>query len=240
MKKYTELKEAEQKLLQGAEQKLMQKLEQEQAVGIPSIPDNLKPENIGQLLQKTPEKEVTNARINWKSVRAVSGGMAAIAALLFIICIPRFAMGGGSKSDCATGAAMEMMQEAVVETKAASAAVTEDAESERRPTGCSPESALGGGMNQDKGAETEAGELDFALRFEGDYVAACAEGDNLYVLQKTLSYELYIVNLADTSDWKKINPEIPDDEVIVKLEWKDNELYAVNEQGKEYACPTEN
>ena len=50
MKKYTELKEAEQKLLQGAERKLMQKLEQEQAVGIPSIPDNLKPENIGQLL----------------------------------------------------------------------------------------------------------------------------------------------------------------------------------------------
>lgn len=240
MKKYTELKQAEQKLLQGAEQKLLQELEQEKKAGIPSIPDNLKPENIGQLLERKPEKAVTNAWINRKRFSAVSGGMVAIAAMLFIICIPRLAMGGGSRSDYATGAAMEMAQEAIVATTAAAAAVTESEEPELRPTGCSPESALGGGLNQDKGAETEVGTLDYMPQFDGDYVASCVEGDTLYMLQKTSVYELYIVNLAATSDWKKINPEIPDDEVIIKLELKNEEMCFYSEQGDIYTCPIEN
>ncbi len=240
MKKYTELIEEEQKLLQGAEKKLLQKLEQEKSSGIPSIPDSLKPDNIGYLLEKRPEKKTTEERINWNGFYKVAGGLVAVLALVFSIGVPRLAMGGGSSADCVNGAAMEMAQEAIAETKAASAAVTEDAESELRPTGCSPESALGESLLQDKGAETEAGALDFMPQFEGDYVAACVVGDTLYMLQKKSAYELYIVNLADTSDWKKINPEIPDDEVIIKLEWKENKLYAVNEQGGEYACPMEN
>ncbi|MBP3544177.1 MAG: hypothetical protein J6J86_08115, partial [Lachnospiraceae bacterium] len=134
MKKYIELKEAEQKLLQGAEQKLLQKLEQEKTAGIPSIPESLKPDNIGQLLERKPEKETLQAGINWKRFSVASGGMVAIAAMLFIICIPRLAMGGGSTADCANGAAVEMMQDAMVETKAASAAVAGEAEAEFRPT----------------------------------------------------------------------------------------------------------
>lgn len=247
MKKYIELKEAEQKLLQGAEQKLLQKLEQEKTAGIPSIPESLKPDNIGQLLERKPEKETLQAGINWKRFSVASGGMVAIAAMLFIICIPRLAMGGGSTADCANGAAVEMMQDAMVETKAASAAVAGEAEAEFRPTECSdqggsvtPENSASVTQEQDKGAETEEGALEFMPQFDGDYVAACVEGETLYMLQKTASYELYIVNLTNTSDWKKINLEIPDEEVIIKLEWKMDELYAVTEQGKEYACPMEN
>ena len=271
MKKYTGLVKAEEKLLKETEEKIVKKLEQEKLADIPSIPDSLKPENIGRLLEKKPEKKTMNDRINWRGFYMAAGGMAAAIAIFFAASVPSM-MGGRSGSDSsANGAVMEREQEAMFDTKAASAAVTEDIEAELRPTGSSPlsDSVTGNGVagnadtehkgdgaigpdmgvsatpetsvsvtqEQEMGAETEAGALEYT---EGDYVAACVEGDILYVLQKTETYELYIVNLADTSEWEKINPVIPEDAEIIELKWKDSTLYAVDEQGREYACQVEN
>lgn len=191
--------------MDDTEQILKEQLEQEQAAGIPSIPESLKPENIQILLEK---RKKTGKRY------LLSGGMAAAAAAAVIIFLIQPA---------ARKAATESVSydNSAIEVTMAAAAYEDTGEA-----GC--------------GTVCEGALAEEILQVDGSYEAACIEGEYLYLLQKAEQHELYIINLAETSEWRIEFPDIPQEEKIIEIEIKEQEIYFYNKAEKSYAWSLKN
>ncbi len=201
------------------EQILLERLNQEKAQGIPSIPEQLRPEHIEVLLQ--------GRRTLNKKRYILPGGMAAAAAAAAIMLIFQ----PGKKEANSSDMALNTAATAAAPMTAASPEVNMQIVEE----GCLVLEAAG----QD--AVSEESKSEAVLKPEGSYEAACIQEDYLYLLQKTEVHELYVINLRNPeSESEKYILTIAIDVEIMNLYVEDRNVYLESKDGKKYIFSLDN